>query len=770
MFDFDEMDEMNEQASDEEDDDDTPQAGGDSPKQLPTESADQLFKVSQESPKEIPRDVLQATAPPDKIVTPPAVEIKEESVLQARAAPDKSIAQPASEIKEESPSNAANVDSDNLQMLVFDTLTEAVLYIVQMEFPATPQEVWNQEGLSTTNLAGFSKTGDKRVSNIGGLDLGGGRFLAHLPNGICMATAIDMKRSVEPVRMESMIYQTKAANFKAAQKIQTWEAATRMPLLQFCAVWELTPINNGTSTVIRRTIKEFEQFQNQNIPLGESVMASIDQDNRQRFRKYYGPQAQLPANYVLFSATATADLLEAVSVGASEATLQGLLAKRADANHICDPVDRESEMTPLTAAVEAGSVAATKLLLEKGSADPNVVCCQNEKTSDGGVFFTAMDVVRKVPNGRARDIEQLLRNSGGVPMSKLDGVGSPNASSRRKQANLEGVDPAAFERAIRELDAELRLIRRKPAAEQRALFRKLLLQWHPDKNQGQEALATSVFQWLQQAAMSGGRRNAGGVHWRMGREAPREKQSKMTRREERRQRERRPPRPQPMDAKGNPVPMKEGLMTTEMRICSRNWLLEFMIVLLDRGQSVNQIDKDGRTALFYAVRGVRNPNGTMQTFPAVCEAPTAYNGASGTTWGWFETDMITFIVEDCEADVNWRDKMKMTPLMEATRFGCAHTAELLLDAKADIHARDVKGNTALDIARMPAPEYCFTQEDEWLTRTHEGMTKSSVEEGMSNMRKCITNDRSLVARLLEEELLGNALEGGSMRRVGQLRA
>lgn len=52
-----------------------------------------------------------------------------------------------------------------------------------------------------------------------------------------------------------------------------------------------------------------------------------------------------------------------------------------------------------------------------------------------------------------------------------------------------------------ELDLELQLIETKAAgasvAERRRIFQQLCLQWHPDKNPGQEENATLAFQHLQ---------------------------------------------------------------------------------------------------------------------------------------------------------------------------------------------------------------------------------------------------------------------------------
>lgn len=772
LFDFDALDDMAEGTSDEEDGKDT-KVSDTSPKEIPDIDAVQLAsKDAEPAEPAAPHCTASMLAEAQESASMLA---EAEAAVQPSVEKDAKPAEPAASQptapRPADPQATAQPSFEDAQLLLFDTLTSAVLYIVQYEVPVTPQEFWDKQGFSTSeDERKTMRPMTREFSNnkdLNSIELGNGRKLFHLPNGICIAQQIDFKKSIEPVRLERTIYQTKAgSDMKAAKTIRTWDSATKKPLLTFSNVWELVPSQDGTRTRVRQTIKDFEQFEKQHIPMGELVIQAVDEDHNRIIRTFLGPQAKLPADYVLFSAPATADLLEAVSVGKPEATLQELLRKRADVNHICDPDDRDTEMTPLTAAVEAGSVTATKLLLEKGQADPNIVCCRNEKASGGESFFTATDVARKVPNGRAREIEQLLRKAGGVPMSKLDKDGSPGGAGNRQASSLEGVDPAAFERAIKDLDRELRLIRRKPAAEQRALFRKLLLQWHPDKNQGREALATSVFQWLQQAALQGHRRNAGGVHWRTGRNMQAETESRQDRRK---RRVKRPPRERPRSPKGTPIEPRTDEMTTEMRISARNWLNEFLVVLLDRGQTVHQLDKDGRTAIFYACRGVRNPTGQMQKFPNTGTTPSDDLTGNFKFMSWQDVDMITFIVEDCEGNVNHRDNYGVTPLMEAVRFGCVHTCEILLDANADIHARDAQGNTALDIARLPAPEYCWTNEDEWLTRSAEGMTQNQVDEGKQKIRRYITDDRAKCGRILEQELFSKSLGGGEMKRVAQLR-
>lgn len=60
---------------------------------------------------------------------------------------------------------------------------------------------------------------------------------------------------------------------------------------------------------------------------------------------------------------------------------------------------------------------------------------------------------------------------------------------------------------------------------------------------------------------------------------------------------------------------------------------------------------------------------------------------------------VDFLVNDCEAQVNLADAEGDTPLHDACRFGHSKCVEILMAAGADISATNIKGETALDVAR-----------------------------------------------------------------------
>ena len=69
-----------------------------------------------------------------------------------------------------------------------------------------------------------------------------------------------------------------------------------------------------------------------------------------------------------------------------------------------------------------------------------------------------------------------------------------------------------------------------------------------------------------------------------------------------------------------------------------------------------------------------------------CVAATEDNG-----------EMVTTLLE-LGAEPNVPDRDGRTPLMHAATFGFVDTVRALIDAKADVHARDAKGATAVDLA------------------------------------------------------------------------
>eukprot|EP00413_Alexandrium_margalefii_P028605 CAMPEP_0204566750 /NCGR_PEP_ID=MMETSP0661-20131031/36213_1 /ASSEMBLY_ACC=CAM_ASM_000606 /TAXON_ID=109239 /ORGANISM="Alexandrium margalefi, Strain AMGDE01CS-322" /LENGTH=408 /DNA_ID=CAMNT_0051574611 /DNA_START=58 /DNA_END=1282 /DNA_ORIENTATION=- len=221
-----------------------------------------------------------------------------------------------------------------------DDRANGVLYIVQFTVATTPQELYKE--LAPGGMS--CKT-----------ELGLGRTLVYLPNGVCMAMEEDPKRSLCPVRREYVIHQTKCGRtLSEARKVDTWEGAVARPLLRFRTVWELKAAPDGKSTRVRCNLSEFEQCQRQELDLAELVIASKDQEILRLLQKFGGADASPPSDYLVFSAPATAELLKAASEGNAKA-LPRILAKRADPNFTCEPAGYNGELTPLMAAVRAGA-------------------------------------------------------------------------------------------------------------------------------------------------------------------------------------------------------------------------------------------------------------------------------------------------------------------------------------------------------------------------------------------------------------------------------
>mmetsp|Transcript_94600 Transcript_94600/g.294696 ORF Transcript_94600/g.294696 Transcript_94600/m.294696 type:complete len:405 (-) Transcript_94600:152-1366(-) len=230
-----------------------------------------------------------------------------------------------------------------------DDRANGVLYIVQFTVATTPQELYKE--LAPGGMS--CKT-----------ELGLGRTLVYLPNGVCMAMEEDPKRSLCPVRREYVIHQTKCGRtLSEARKVDTWEGAVARPLLRFRTVWELKAAPDGKSTRVRCNLSEFEQCQRQELDLAELVIASKDQEILRLLQKFGGADASPPSDYLVFSAPATAELLKAASEGNAKA-LPRILAKRADPNFTCEPAGYNGELTPLMAAVRARSSPCARLLLQ----------------------------------------------------------------------------------------------------------------------------------------------------------------------------------------------------------------------------------------------------------------------------------------------------------------------------------------------------------------------------------------------------------------------
>ena len=101
-------------------------------------------------------------------------------------------------------------------------------------------------------------------------------------------------------------------------------------------------------------------------------------------------------------------------------------------------------------------------------------------------------------------------------------------------------------------------------------------------------------------------------------------------------------------------------------------MLEFF--LLEKGADVEEKDNQGDTALMFAAANVFSQDATGETLPAVN------------------------LLLDWKANPNAMNKKGQTPLMLASQKGEVEIAKLLISKKADIHAKDKNGKSALHYA------------------------------------------------------------------------
>lgn len=594
------------------------------------------------------------------------------------------------------------------QLTSFEDRSGAVLYDTQFWLPVSAEEFWK------FNTATASDT------NVKVLDDDGRRTLWYLPNGICMGMEFVAKHSVRPHRMEFHILQVRAGSTLAhARKITSWDELARAPLLRFQSLFENSDhtVEGHAGVLIRRSIRQFEQLEMQETPLGEVVINSINMENMRFIRGSMGPEAAFPPGYVIFNAPATATLLRLAADGKTK-PMPSVLEQRGDPNHVCEM--EGVEITPLFAAVQARCTAAVGMLLQ-AKGDANVVCSRGPGPSG---MCTALDLAAELQDG---EMLTLLRSAGGLPIAKLE---RPDAGG----PSLAGASPAdlqSFEAAIGQLTLEMQRIRKLSSHERRGAVRKLMLQWHPDKNRENTELATSVFQWLQSADLQAPR-NAGGVSWGTAKaDVP------------------------ALDASVRVYadgPLKTGRMSVAMKIVCRNYALEFFNVLIRQGETIHQLDECGRTALFYSVRGVRSIDGELP------EVPPGWSGFTGFDWEPLQKpgcpDMCRILVQLYDADVNARDGAKLTPLMEASRYGNLRAIVTLLELKADIGCRNARGHSALDIARTKEPEY-FSIAEACLP-TDDGFAWEQLRRGLAK-------DRRLCAVFLEKQTQRAALTADAGR-------
>lgn len=121
------------------------------------------------------------------------------------------------------------------------------------------------------------------------------------------------------------------------------------------------------------------------------------------------------------------------------------------------------------------------------------------------------------------------------------------------------------------------------------------------------------------------------------------------------------------------------------------------------------LDEQGRTLLFYAVRGTRGDNGSLE--PAGGSMADARTSGRVFIAGCRPGDAARHLVQRHGFSVNFQvHDTGMTPLMEAARYGNCAAALALLQLGADWQLRNANGHSALDVARTRLPEYLSLRE------------------------------------------------------------
>ncbi|CAJ1364777.1 unnamed protein product [Effrenium voratum] len=146
-------------------------------------------------------------------------------------------------------------------------------------------------------------------------------------------------------------------------------------------------------------------------------------------------------------------------------------------------------------------------------------------------------------------------------------------------------------------------------------------------------------------------------------------------------------------------------------------------------RSIRGLDEQGRTLLYYAVRGNRDDAGQSQPSASVARK------LQGADAQW--DDVPRYLVNRQQFDVNVQAGSGMTPLMEAARFGSLDSVRLLLELRADPGLRNARGDTALEVARSRVPEYLDFKEMQ-CSETRWAIAKEHVDK-----------DRSRIAEILQ---------------------
>jgi len=152
-----------------------------------------------------------------------------------------------------------------------------------------------------------------------------------------------------------------------------------------------------------------------------------------------------------------------------------------------------------------------------------------------------------------------------------------------------------------------------------------------------------------------------------------------------------------------PPPSDSPTLSVQARIAARKGDPETLDLLPKvLGQTLHGFDQEGRTLLFYAVRGTRDDDGRLEPAGGSMAGPRSKEFAPGLKQG----DAAAHLVQAHGFDVNFQvHDTGMTPLMEAVRYANADAVKTLMELGADPSLPNVKGQTACDIAHTKLPEY-----------------------------------------------------------------